>query len=55
VLQRLARYRQGRRRAARPEASVYVYENNSTDGTIATAKVAGAIVRRETYQAGRSW
>ena len=41
--------------AALPEASVYVYDNNSTDGIIATAKVAGAIVRRETYQAGRSW
>jgi glycosyltransferase involved in cell wall biosynthesis len=36
--------------AALPEASVYVYDNNSTDGTIATAKVAGAIVRRETHQ-----
>jgi glycosyltransferase involved in cell wall biosynthesis len=41
-------------RAALPEASVYVYDNNSADGTIAAAKVAGAIVRRETYQ-GRAF
>jgi cellulose synthase/poly-beta-1,6-N-acetylglucosamine synthase-like glycosyltransferase len=40
--------------AALPEASVYVCDNNSTDGTIAAAKVAGAIVRRETYQ-GRAF
>ncbi len=37
-------------RAALPEAAVYVYDNNSTDGTVAAAKAAGAVVRRETYQ-----
>jgi len=37
-------------RAALPEAAVYVYDNNSTDGTIAAAERAGAVVRRETHQ-----
>jgi glycosyltransferase involved in cell wall biosynthesis len=37
-------------RAALPEAAVYVYDNNSTDGTVAAARGAGAAVRRETYQ-----
>jgi glycosyltransferase involved in cell wall biosynthesis len=37
-------------RAALPDARVYVYDNNSTDGTVATAKDAGAVVRRETHQ-----
>ncbi len=37
-------------RAALPGASVYVYDNNSTDGTVAAAKEAGAVVRRETHQ-----
>jgi len=37
-------------RAALPGASVYVYDNNSTDGTVAAAKQAGAVVRRETHQ-----
>jgi len=37
-------------RAALPEAAIYVYDNNSTDGTVETARQAGAIVRRETYQ-----
>ncbi len=37
-------------RAALPEAAVYVYDNNSTDGTAAAANKAGAVVRRETYQ-----
>ena len=37
-------------RAALPEAVVYVYDNNSTDDTIAVARNAGAAVRRETYQ-----
>jgi len=37
-------------RAALPGASVYVYDNNSTDGTAAAAKAAGAVVRRETHQ-----
>jgi Glycosyl transferase family 2 len=36
--------------AALPNADVYVYDNNSTDGTIAAAEAAGAIVRREPYQ-----
>ncbi len=34
-------------RAALPEATVYVYDNNSTDNTIAVAKAAGAVVRTE--------
>lgn len=33
-----------------PEAAVYVYDNNSTDGTDAEAKAAGAIVRKEPQQ-----
>lgn len=37
-------------RAALPEATVYVYDNNSTDGTVEVARAAGAVVRRETYQ-----
>jgi glycosyltransferase involved in cell wall biosynthesis len=37
-------------RAALPGASVYVYDNNSTDRTAAMAKEAGAVVRRETHQ-----
>lgn len=37
-------------RAALPEAKVYVYDNNSTDDTVAAAKGAGAVVRRETHQ-----
>ena len=35
-----------------PEASIYVYDNNSTDDTAALAKKAGAIVRHE-YQQGK--
>ena len=31
---------------ALPEADIYVYDNNSTDGTGEIAKRAGAIVRR---------
>ncbi len=34
-------------RRALPSAAIYVYDNNSTDGTIAHAKGAGAIVRPE--------
>jgi glycosyltransferase involved in cell wall biosynthesis len=34
-------------RAALPEATVYVYDNNSSDDTIAVAKAAGAVVRTE--------
>lgn len=33
-----------------PDARVYVYDNNSTDGTAAAAEAAGAIVRREKRQ-----
>ncbi|WP_234323935.1 glycosyltransferase family 2 protein [Streptomyces sp. NRRL S-481] len=35
-------------RAALPEAVVYVYDNASTDRTVAVAREAGAIVRQET-------
>lgn len=35
-----------------PEAVVYVYDNNSTDGTDEIAKAAGAVVRYE-YQQGK--
>jgi glycosyltransferase involved in cell wall biosynthesis len=37
-------------RTVLPEATVYVYDNNSTDGTVEAARAAGAVVRRETYQ-----
>ena len=37
-------------RAALPEATVYVYDNNSTDGTGEVAQAAGAVVRREVRQ-----
>lgn len=33
-----------------PEAVIYVYDNNSTDGTGGIARRAGAVVRRETRQ-----
>ena len=33
-----------------PEATIYVYDNNSTDGTDKIAKEAGAVVRYETRQ-----
>jgi glycosyltransferase involved in cell wall biosynthesis len=36
--------------AALPTASIYVYDNNSTDDTKARAASAGAIVRTETFQ-----
>jgi glycosyltransferase involved in cell wall biosynthesis len=36
--------------AALPRATVYVYDNNSADGTIAAAQAAGAVVRRERLQ-----
>ena len=35
-----------------PEAVVYVYDNNSTDGTAELAAAAGAVVRHE-YQQGK--
>jgi glycosyltransferase involved in cell wall biosynthesis len=37
-------------RAALPAAAIYVYDNNSTDGTAGEARAAGAIVRREAMQ-----
>src|ERR1700716_2092947 len=37
-------------RAKLPEATVYVYDNNSTDRTSDVARAAGAVVRRETHQ-----
>lgn len=37
-------------RSALPSAAIYVYDNNSTDGTAEAAEKAGAIVRRESYQ-----
>jgi len=37
-------------RAALPTAKIYVYDNNSTDDTVALATKAGAIVRREPRQ-----
>ena len=33
-----------------PEATIYVYNNNSTDRTVEIAKEAGAIVRNEYQQ-----
>jgi glycosyltransferase involved in cell wall biosynthesis len=37
-------------RSALPGATLYVYDNNSTDGTVTMAKKAGALVRHETHQ-----
>jgi len=37
-------------RHALPAATIYVYDNNSTDGTVAAARQAGAVVRREAHQ-----
>lgn len=37
-------------RAALPYARIYVYDNNSTDNSVAEARAAGAIVRREPRQ-----
>jgi glycosyltransferase involved in cell wall biosynthesis len=37
-------------KAAMPYATVYVYDNNSRDGTVARAREAGAVVRTETRQ-----
>jgi glycosyltransferase involved in cell wall biosynthesis len=36
--------------AALPEATIYVYDNNSTDRTVEVARRAGAVVGRETHQ-----
>ncbi len=33
-----------------PQAKIYVYDNNSSDGTADIARQAGAIVRRESRQ-----
>jgi glycosyltransferase involved in cell wall biosynthesis len=37
-------------RAALPDATIYVYDNNSTDSTAATARTAGALVFHEGQQ-----
>jgi len=37
-------------RARLPEATIYVYDNNSRDRTMEVAREAGAVVRRETLQ-----
>jgi glycosyltransferase involved in cell wall biosynthesis len=37
-------------RAALPAATIYVYDNNSSDNTVAAAEAAGAVVRREAHQ-----
>lgn len=37
---------------ALPEATIYVYDNNSTDGTADIARKAGATVRHE-YRQGK--
>lgn len=37
-------------RAALPGASIYVYDNNSSDKTVEVARRAGAVVRRESHQ-----
>ena len=36
-----------------PDAVIYVYDNNSSDGTGEIARKAGAIVRRERMQGNR--
>jgi len=37
-------------RTALPNATIYVYDNNSSDGTVAVARAAGAVVRTERMQ-----
>lgn len=37
-------------RAALPASEIYVYDNNSTDGTVEQAREAGAVVRFESHQ-----
>src|SRR5215471_9588586 len=37
-------------RRALPQAEIFVYDNNSTDATLAVARAAGATVRREPRQ-----
>lgn len=41
--------------AALPRARIYVYDNNSTDGTALAALMAGATVRREGGRARAAW
>ena len=36
-----------------PEATIYVYDNNSSDGTDKIAREAGAVVRYEYQQQGK--
>ncbi|HVW71870.1 MAG TPA: glycosyltransferase [Candidatus Paceibacterota bacterium] len=35
---------------ALPQATIYVYDNNSTDDTVEKARAAGAVVKRENHQ-----
>jgi Glycosyltransferases involved in cell wall biogenesis len=42
-------------RAELPEATIYVYDNNSTDRTLEVARAAGAVVRRESHQGKGLW
>jgi len=37
-------------RSALPDATIYVYDNNSTDRTVTVAQAAGAVVRTESLQ-----
>ena len=37
-------------RSALPLATVYVYDNNSTDDTVEVGRKAGAVIRREPLQ-----
>jgi glycosyltransferase involved in cell wall biosynthesis len=37
-------------KSALPSAKIYVFDNNSTDETVAVASTAGALIRRETLQ-----
>ena len=37
-------------KSALPSANIYVFDNNSTDETVAVAGAAGALIRRETLQ-----
>lgn len=37
-------------RAALPDATIYVFDNNSNDNTVAVAREAGAVVLKETHQ-----
>jgi glycosyltransferase involved in cell wall biosynthesis len=37
-------------RAALPESTIYVYDNNSSDRTVEAARAAGAVVRKQTLQ-----